>query len=85
MTSDGNVTSSIEQIWHNLNSPRSSYVFPPAPSDHYAVYVIFNVEHDNLPRSIRFRDYSETDVEQVVANIDNEFLYCSPPNSNPNE
>ena len=54
-------------------------------SDHYGVCVIFEVKHDSSPKSIPFSDHSEANAEHYAANIHNEILYCSPPNSNPNE
>ena len=85
LSSDGSTTSSIDHTWHNLNSPRGSYVVSLALSDHYVVRAIFKVKYDKHPKSIRFKDYSEVDAEYSAANIDSEFLYCAPPNSNLNE
>ena len=44
---DGNTTSSLDQTWHNQNSPRGSYLVSPALSDHFAVCVAFGVKGDS--------------------------------------
>ena len=46
-------------IWHNSKSLGDCFVVTPALSNHYAVFVDFKVNHDTLPKSIRFRDYNE--------------------------
>ena len=83
--STGIDTSSIDHLWHNLNCSRCSYVVSPALSDHYAICVIFRNNHDSPPKSIRFRDFSEANAELFALNMENEFISCSPPHSNPNE
>ena len=75
--------SSIDHVWHSLNVPRSSYVVSLAPSDHYAVCVIFKIKHDSPPKTNCFRDFNDVNKERFAENIDDEFLLCSPPVSNP--
>ena len=58
--------SSIYHVWHNLNVPRSSYVVSPAPSDHYAVYVIFKIKYDSPPKTFRFRDFGDVNREPLL-------------------
>ena len=65
--SDGNATSLLDHTWRNLNSPRGSYVGFPALSDHQAMCVVFRVEHDSPPKSIRFREYTEANVERFFS------------------
>ena len=82
---NGSAVSSIDHVWHNLNVPRSSYVVFPALSDHYAVCVIFKVEHDSPPKTIRFPYFSDVNTEHFAENIEAEFHLCLPPVMNPNE
>ena len=75
----------IDHVWDNLNFPRSSYVISPALSDHYVICVIFKIEQDSSPKTIRFRNFSDFNRERFAENNDAEFLLCCPPVSNPNE
>ena len=50
----------------------------PALSYQYAVCVIFEVKHDSLPKTIRFRDYSEANAEHFATVIDNDFFLLLP-------
>ena len=43
------------------------------------------MNHDSPPKSTRFRDFSEANAEQLGLNMENEFISCSPPHSNPIE
>ena len=83
--SNGSATSSINQVWHNLNVPRTSYIVFHALPDYYAACVILRVKHDNPPKTIRFRDFSDVNAERFAENIEAEFSLCCPPVSNPNE
>ena len=47
--------------------------------------VIFKVKHVSPPKSICFRDYGETNAQNVAATFDNDLICCTLPNSNPNE
>ena len=65
--------------------PFAMYVVSPALSDHNAICVIFRINHNSPPTSIRFRDFSEANAEPIASNTKNEFFSCSPPHSHPNE
>ena len=54
--SDGNVASSLDHNWHNINSKGGRYVASPALSDHYAVCEIFKGRQDSPQKSIEFRN-----------------------------
>ena len=69
LASDGNTASLVYPIWQKLNSLRDSYVVSSLLTDHYAVYVIFEVEHVNLPISHRFSDYSDANAQKFAQNI----------------
>ena len=52
------------------------------------ICLIFQVKHHRLhspPKSPQFRDFGKADTEPLSANTDNEFNFCPPPNSIPNE
>ena len=45
-----NDTSSIDYLWHNLNCSRRSYVVSLALSEHYAICIMFRINHDSPPK-----------------------------------
>ena len=74
-----------DHLWHNINSSRCIYVVSPALSDYYAICVIFRIDHDSPPKSIRIKDFSEASAKLSALNMENKFISCSPPLLNPNE
>ena len=52
-------------------------VVAPALSDHYPVCLNFKIKPDRPPKSIQFKDFSETDAERFSTKVDFEFFTCS--------
>ena len=75
----------LKFLARNYISVSSLYNDPSNLSDHYAVSVIFRINHDSPPKSIRFRDFSEANAELFALNMENKFISFSPLHSNPNE
>ena len=78
-------TSSIETLNQNLNCTRRSLFVFPALLDHYPIHVKFRANHNNPPKSISFRDFSETNAKLLASKIDIEFFRCSLPQLNPSK
>ena len=81
-SSDG---SCIDHIWHNLHHNSSSYVIYPNLSDHYAVCSIFSQLSTNIPKKFYFRDFSSSNIQKFVNNIETEFSTISPPMTSVND
>ena len=77
--------SCLDHFWHNLNFNRKSFVLEPNLSDHYGTCVIFEKNTDNPPKSIRFRDFSETRVENFYSNLNDEVELFRPQTSHADE
>jgi len=72
----------LDHIWHNLIIDRKTYVVRPALSDHYAVIVCFQNHINNKELKIKFRDFSENNIDIFVNSMQGEFSSCNPPYSN---
>ena len=80
-----NELSCIDHIWQNLGSNSVGFVIHPNLADHYFVASIFDNLLDEPPITIKFRDFSETNVERFLGRMDDEFLLFDPPISDVNE
>ena len=85
LPSNGSAISSIDNVWHNLNIPRCSYVVSSIISDQYTVCVVFKGKNDISPNTNSFRDFNNVNTERFAENINADFLLCSLLVSNPNE
>ena len=75
----GNDTSCLDHFWHNLSVPHSSYVISPSISDHYYIATIFDATLHRPPVTLKFRNYSDANVERFLSNMHIEFQECDPP------
>lgn len=71
-------SSCLDHILHNLKLISSSYCLKPNLSDHYAVIVVFDFEIKTKPIDIKFRDYSQRNVNRYLNNVEREFSMFSP-------
>ena len=78
-------SSCLDHIWHNLKLKACSYIIKPNISDHYAVSTIFDIKIDNEPRLVKFRDFSDVNINNFNQSISLEFQNFNCPSRNVNE
>ena len=80
--SDMSLISCLDHIWHNLPNKSTNLIVTPSFSDHFAIASIFNAETTKFYKTIKFRNFSTTNMDHFQANVGREFSQCNPPTSN---
>ena len=73
LPSNNESKSCIDHLWNNLKCTRESYVLMPNIADHFAISCVFSLYANNLQKLVRFRDYSQVNIDNFQRNADNEF------------
>ena len=65
----------LDHVWHNLtNTKRLCYVFHPYFADHNVISVMFDANIGQKPLEMKFRNFSESNIEAYSGNIDDIFV-----------
>ena len=71
--------SCLDHIFHNLNMPCKGFVVEPRLADHYGTCLIIDKVTSFPNRSIRFRDFSQSNIENFKSNLPLECSNYFPP------
>ena len=77
-------SSCLDHVWHNLSLSRDSYVVVPNVADHNAISVIFHLNLKNKLEIIKFRNFSDENIDKFRQNVEREFLNFTPISYEPN-
>ena len=77
-------SSCLDHVYHNLSLSRDIYVVTPNMADHNAVSVIFHLDIKQKFETVRFRDYSEENLNQFRNNVEGELMHFTPISYDPN-
>lgn len=75
--------SCLDHIWHNLNLNRRSFILRPPLSDHYPTCLVFTRDTDDVPKTLRFRDFSENKKNSFKSKLFEEFASFHPEKNDP--
>jgi hypothetical protein len=69
----GQITSVLDHIWHNIGKPCKSYVLSPPLSDHLPCCIIFENKISSKMYHIKFRDFSNCNRVKFIEHLEQEF------------
>ena len=59
----------LDHVWHNLNRKCESLVIRPALADHLAICSVFDIKMLNRPVKVKFRNFSDSNVNCFKASL----------------
>ena len=83
--SDLSLKSCLDHAWHNFNEVSEKFFLTPSVSDHCPIAVVFRKFIPKRMKRVVFRDYSSSNRETFLSNIDREFSTFNPPLNNVNQ
>ena len=63
----------LDHVWHNLKLKCETLIVRPALSDHYSICSIFDIQMGNERRKVRFRDFSDDNIDSFSSGVAVEF------------
>ena len=77
-------SSCLDHCWHNFSYKRKSFIIYPSFADHNSISVFFSKAILSSPHKIKFRNFSQANIQFFKSNLSREFANFSPPSNNAN-